>query len=153
MKQYESEFTDCGVLDSLCSAYLNSQNYAEPTRKEFFHLRDFVYFLRFLGLKATRGNKLELTPSVLLEGLQRNFNGIPHTYFEKLVHSFFEKMHASSWGSPEAVPGYNDTFVELMKSRYCTLSSLLSSLIPVSQSSRVSHSRAQLLPYALHNGN
>eukprot|EP00026_Physarum_polycephalum_P000006 Phypoly_transcript_00006.p1 GENE.Phypoly_transcript_00006~~Phypoly_transcript_00006.p1 ORF type:complete len:4090 (+),score=503.30 Phypoly_transcript_00006:465-12734(+) len=116
--QRNSEFADCGVLDSLCAAYLNCQKFTEPTRREFFHLRDFVYFLRFLGLRATRGNKFELTASVLMEGLQRNFNGIPHAHFDKLVHGFFGhlKMNSISWGSPEAVPRYHDTYVEIMKS-------------------------------------
>ena len=123
-RKYEAEYSEGGILDSLCEAYLKCQRFAQATRKDFFHLRDFVYFLRFLGLHATRGNKFELTASVLLEGLQRNFNGIPHADFEKLVKDFFEKMHSSSWASPETVPGYHNTFVELMKSRYFVSKSL-----------------------------
>lgn len=56
----KKEFAECGVIDSLCIAYDKCQKIAESTRRDLFHLRDFVYFLRFLGQRATRGNKFEV---------------------------------------------------------------------------------------------
>jgi hypothetical protein len=54
-----------------------------------------------------------LTPSILVEGLQRNFNGIPHADFAKLLDHFFAQM---KWSLTDTVAGYHNTFVELMKS-------------------------------------
>ena len=49
--------------------------------KNFFGLRDFVHFLSYLNQEKT-----EISPAIVVNALERNFNGRP--YFRKLVRRF-----------------------------------------------------------------
>ena len=49
--------------------------------KNFFGLRDFVHFLSYLNR-----DKTEISPAIVVNALERNFNGRP--YFWKLVRRF-----------------------------------------------------------------
>jgi hypothetical protein len=88
-----------------------------------FHLRDFVYLMRFLRKKCTFTTHFVLTPEVLLRGLQRNFNGINATDFNQLVKLFFDNVNKVLDAQDEpkwAIPANLtiDTFVELIQDRY-----------------------------------
>ncbi len=58
------------VINALCNAYQDCNQFAERTRKELFHLRDFVHLMRYLGKKALINTKFDLNPDALLRGLQ-----------------------------------------------------------------------------------
>ena len=54
---------------------------------EFFHLRDFVYFLRYLGREVK--NKVDpMEPQVLVRALRRNFGGVEERMFREVVAIF-----------------------------------------------------------------
>ena len=61
---------DINVITRLCNAYWNMMVKPAPTKK-LFGLRDFIYFIYYL-----RNHRSEmLSPQVIMEGLERNFNG------------------------------------------------------------------------------
>ena len=70
----------------------------QAQEKHLFHMRDFVYLLRYLrresmGQGSGRGGPtINIQADHLLKGLRRNFNGLTPTCFEKLVALFFEKI-------------------------------------------------------------
>jgi hypothetical protein len=129
-------FKNLAIIDALCDSFKQCSKYTiagkniqennnnnSETSKSMFHLRDFVYFLRYLHkyshIGAGAGN-FELTPQALLRGLQRNFNGIPANDFHDLVHLFFnninealEKVHYGKWDIPQSL--YTTTSIELIK--------------------------------------
>lgn len=113
-----------GITDALCKGYQACKRFAAATREDLFHLRDFVYFLRYLNQHGTRNGRFELTPWLLLRGLQHNFGGIKHSDFDELVSFFFQKVKLSmpqeiqlQWADPSSLLGYDDTFVEHIRSR------------------------------------
>jgi len=67
-----------------------------PVKENMFHLRDFVYLLRFLRKRCSTtqfdgriDSCFELDGRVLLEGLQRNFGGLDPENFARLVEEGF----------------------------------------------------------------
>ncbi|KAH3763811.1 AAA+ ATPase [Pelomyxa schiedti] len=102
------------VLGALCTAYQAevSKIYGSPYPARFFHLRDFVYFLRFLGKHCSgnrAGDAFHISHDVVLSGLRRNFGGLVQSDFDKLVANFFDninwalKKHAQPlWTAPAA---------------------------------------------------
>eukprot|EP01114_Cavostelium_apophysatum_P014001 TRINITY_DN3512_c0_g1_i9.p1 TRINITY_DN3512_c0_g1~~TRINITY_DN3512_c0_g1_i9.p1 ORF type:complete len:5234 (+),score=1501.00 TRINITY_DN3512_c0_g1_i9:231-15932(+) len=92
------------VIEGLCKAFEKSNDYSVNTRKEMFHLRDFVYLLRYLRKHCTVGaDNFEITPEKLIRGLQRNFNGIREDDFKSLVSMFFDAINESldHFGQPD----------------------------------------------------
>src|SRR5690606_14103419 len=77
-------------VTGLCKAFEKLQKMPELhyPRKELFHLRDFVYLLKFLP----RGKKDPFSPQRLYHGLQRNFNGVPKQTFDEIVKLFFTEI-------------------------------------------------------------
>ena len=88
------------LIEHCCQGYfeLMKLNGAElelqyPFHK-FFGLRDFIYFLGYLrrkllqGLKSVRSPKL--TSALLLEGLERNFNGTDSEDFHYICRKFLK---------------------------------------------------------------
>eukprot|EP00731_Ephydatia_muelleri_P036542 Em0275g1a len=68
------------VITRLCSAYAAIMT--KPAIKKFFGLRDFIYFIYYL-----RNHRSEmLSPQVIMEGLERNFNGSDH--FDDICKAF-----------------------------------------------------------------
>lgn len=112
------------IIDELCKRYRDIEKFAAATRKDLFQVRDFAYFLRYLSTHGTRDGRFELSPTLLLRGLQRNFGGIKHSDFNLLVLDFFQKVGTRvspsmqlHWANPAALPEYEDTFVEHITAR------------------------------------
>jgi len=87
------------IVDGLCSAFASVKDnrmFAKPNGEDMFHLRDFIYFLRYLRRfsQLIDDQSFELTGPMLLRALQRNFNGIAAEPFETLVQVFFASMNA-----------------------------------------------------------
>ena len=63
---------DTTMITQLCYAY--GALMTKPAIKKFFGLRDFIYFIYYL-----RNHRRDmLSPQVIMEGLERNFNGSDH---------------------------------------------------------------------------
>lgn len=108
-----SGIEDKAIADALVEAY----NYS---KLELFNLRDFVFFLRYIHSHSGTSPTV-LTPDLLLSSLQHNFNGIKHSNFERIVHTFFAKVQncmsdPSEFEIPERL--HSTTFVELLTERF-----------------------------------
>ena len=123
------------IINALCESFTQSSIFTIPTfgnqtnprggeetSKSMFHLRDFVYFLRYISKHSHigAGANFELTPQALLRGLQRNFNGITKENFRTLVFLFFdnigdalEKHQFERWEVPDSA--FTTTSIELIK--------------------------------------
>ncbi|KAL6077130.1 Replication factor C small subunit [Balamuthia mandrillaris] len=85
---------NASILDALCKAFERSNEFAEKTCPNLFHLRDFVYLLRFLRKHCTsQGEDFQLTREALLMGLQRNFNGIDGESHRRLIRMWFHEVN------------------------------------------------------------
>ena len=80
------------ALKALCIAYQQANVYAPV--KDMFHLRDFVYFLRYIG-RNQRQMGQGICPDVLVRSLQRNFGGLEPASFYKLVTMFFSVLQGN----------------------------------------------------------
>jgi hypothetical protein len=121
-QQAENDELSQDIIEALCDAYLQSNQFTENTLHHLFHLRDFVYLMRYLCKKWFSDELFTPNPSGLLRGLQRNFNGIHHESFGKLVNVFFKEVNKKliEHSYPEwELPGNLDTdsFVELIEDR------------------------------------
>ena len=71
--------------------------YSELMRKEvfakFFGLRDFIHFVNYLRRKKDLGQVL--SPQIVMQALERNFNGCEPEEFEKICKRFFKAIDAS----------------------------------------------------------
>ena len=71
--------------------------YNELMRKEvfakFFGLRDFIHFVNYLRRKKDSGQVL--SPQIVMQALERNFNGFEPDEFEKIHRRFFMAINAS----------------------------------------------------------
>ncbi|KAH3761459.1 AAA+ ATPase [Pelomyxa schiedti] len=90
------------ILEALCTGYqeevIKFNAYGHPYPSRFFHLRDFVYFLRYLGKHCAEesGNPMfEINCKQVVQGLRRNFGGIPQQHFSSLVGVFFKHINAA----------------------------------------------------------
>ena len=63
---------DIERIVNFCPAY--QRVIQNPMFTNFFGLRDFIYFICFLGRKIDQGGNL--SPQLVLQGLERNFNGV-----------------------------------------------------------------------------
>ena len=55
--------------------------------EKFFGLRDFIHFINYIR----RERKFDITPQLVLQSLERNFNGTKG--FEYICSVFLEKVH------------------------------------------------------------
>ena len=119
------------IIGALCESYkqcsrftttLSKKKNDEESSRSMFHLRDFVYFLRYIRKHSRIGGSanFELTPQVLLRGLQRNFNGIMKEEFQSLVFLFFkninnalDRLGLTDWEIPNSL--YTTTSIDLLK--------------------------------------
>ena len=83
---------DLGTIVQFCQPY-SSLMECEKLNK-FFGLRDFIHFINYLRRRRTKG----LTPQLVMEALERNFNGVYWTQpggkesFEVICQSFLNKV-------------------------------------------------------------
>ncbi|KAH3762622.1 AAA+ ATPase [Pelomyxa schiedti] len=89
-------------LRALCVAYQDAtlMKFGSKYPSRFFHLRDFVYFLRFLRKhsvmqRATGSPIFQMSREVVLHGLKRNFGGLEKAQFSKLVEMFFDRINVA----------------------------------------------------------
>jgi E3 ubiquitin-protein ligase RNF213 len=76
--------------------------------KDFFQLRDFIYFLRSLR------RKVDLTPENIYHSLQRNFNGVSKECFLKLIELFFKNLN-ESLKEPFEIPKNIKPYLSILK--------------------------------------
>ncbi|KAH3767876.1 AAA+ ATPase [Pelomyxa schiedti] len=85
------------VLAQLCVAYQEEvvKFYGSPYPQRFFHLRDFVYFLRYLRKHCftADGLSFDLTEHKVIAGLKRNFGGLDQRHFDCLVANFIDHIN------------------------------------------------------------
>jgi hypothetical protein len=119
---HQPEKLNVHLLQALCDSYQACNKFAENTKQNLFHLRDFVYLLRYLRKKCSSDGKFVLKASDLLRGLQRNFNGIASADFAELVKMFFTNVNLKlrshqeqEWKIPTNLE--TDTFIELIQDR------------------------------------
>eukprot|EP01088_Endostelium_zonatum_P014249 TRINITY_DN3042_c0_g1_i1.p1 TRINITY_DN3042_c0_g1~~TRINITY_DN3042_c0_g1_i1.p1 ORF type:complete len:4305 (+),score=884.29 TRINITY_DN3042_c0_g1_i1:1356-12917(+) len=106
-------------MDALCRAFLQSNDFSKDVRPEVFHLRDFVYLLRYIRQHSKYAlQDYRIDPTVLLRALLRNFNGIPEANLEKLIHNWYRELgNAHGAKDPNWAPP--------PKSRFATATNLL----------------------------
>ena len=79
---------DLEMIVRFCPAY--SYLMTKEDFKQYFGLRDFMHFLSYL---RRHRNKI-LTPQLVMEALERNFNGISN--FDKICDIFLSKVKAAT---------------------------------------------------------
>ena len=66
-----------------------SQCYCTCSLEKFFGLRDFIHFINYIR----RNYQGDMTPELVLQSLERNFNGAVNSVgFEEICNVFFEKV-------------------------------------------------------------
>ncbi|KAF2070684.1 hypothetical protein CYY_007999 [Polysphondylium violaceum] len=78
------------IVKGLCNSYKKVNNFTANIKKNLFHQRDFVFFLRHLRREYLE-NKVDFSLA-LLDSLERNFRGIPHSDFHSLAKEFYKDM-------------------------------------------------------------
>eukprot|EP01105_Mastigella_eilhardi_P018255 TRINITY_DN4218_c1_g1_i5.p1 TRINITY_DN4218_c1_g1~~TRINITY_DN4218_c1_g1_i5.p1 ORF type:complete len:4438 (+),score=1224.04 TRINITY_DN4218_c1_g1_i5:2312-15625(+) len=99
------------ALRALCAAY-EKANALAPV-PGLFHLRDFIYFLRYIG-RENRGSACGVSPDVVVRSLQRNFGGLDEASFKKLARSFFAELDKQlrTFGDHQWQPDNADTYIK-----------------------------------------
>ena len=76
------------MIGQFCEAYLKLM--AVDEFRNFFGLRDFIHFISYL--RRYRGQATELSPRLVLNALERNFNGIRSERFSFVADLFLSEM-------------------------------------------------------------
>ncbi|EFA81451.1 hypothetical protein PPL_05439 [Heterostelium album PN500] len=84
------EYSDLLIVKAMCKSYRRVNEFTDDTKKNLFHQRDFVYFLRHLS--KLRSKTSSMTPEIVLEALERNFGGIHPHKFKELAKVFFVNL-------------------------------------------------------------
>ena len=88
---------NAAIMEGLCNAFERCNEFTDTMRKGMFHLRDFVYLLRYLHKHCkpahTESERVHLTPAALLQGLERNFNGLRRREFQEMVGMWFNEIN------------------------------------------------------------
>ena len=83
---------DLETIVRFCPAYQRLMDDCSQKFARFFGLRDFIYFVNYLRKRRTR----MLTPQLVMEALERNFNGVywgkNGEYFQHLCELFLNKV-------------------------------------------------------------
>jgi len=80
---------DLEIVASFCPAYTAIMQ--KPECKGFFGLRDFIHFISYL-----RRKRMEmLSPQLVMEALERNFNGVSIECFRNICKLFLRAVHSS----------------------------------------------------------
>lgn len=81
------ETVDLGTIVKFCKPYLHFMKEQKDFR-EFFGLRDFIHFVNYLR----RRRNVSLTPQLVMEALERNFNG--SDLFNRVCKSFLTVVNS-----------------------------------------------------------
>ena len=76
---------DIETVEHLCKPFEDLMT--SKTFQQFFGLRDFIHFLSYLRCKKHE----TLSPQLVMEAIERNFNGLNELYFWRICQSF---LHA-----------------------------------------------------------
>ena len=79
------------VVEALASAYLRIQNSNISDFRCPFGLRDFISFVTYLRRKTKDAGRL-LSLQTIVNGLERNFNGIEFKHFQQLCATFMRHV-------------------------------------------------------------
>eukprot|EP00029_Vermamoeba_vermiformis_P012995 TRINITY_DN7932_c0_g1_i1.p1 TRINITY_DN7932_c0_g1~~TRINITY_DN7932_c0_g1_i1.p1 ORF type:complete len:2355 (-),score=202.05 TRINITY_DN7932_c0_g1_i1:1135-8112(-) len=93
--------TNKQLLTALCTAFWKISSSTKDFRDRFFQHRDFIYFLRYIragigGREARQSLRITLTSELLIQALERNFNGIPFNLFCNIVRTFVEELQQAT---------------------------------------------------------
>ena len=79
---------DLEMIVRFCPAYTNLMNKSEFS--QYFGLRDFIHFVSYLRRRRAQ----MLTPQLVMEALERNFNGSDN--FDKICNTFLGMVRAAA---------------------------------------------------------
>ena len=86
---------DLDTIVRFCPAY--TQLMEDPLLNHFFGLRDFIHFINYLRRRRGKG----ITPQLVMEALERNFNGAywsnKHDIFQEIFESFLKTVRIYVW--------------------------------------------------------
>ena len=86
---------DMNTIVQFCTAYASLMKFQKL--RKFFGLRDFIHFINYLRRRRTEG----LTPQLVMEALERNFNGVywaqpeERESFQGICQLFLNKVNIS----------------------------------------------------------
>jgi len=84
------------IVEGCCIAFKQINDLVSEWRKDLFHLRDFVYFLRYLRKHGKdHSSDQYIDAKQILKGILRNFNGVPAHILSKIVTLFFNEIKAA----------------------------------------------------------
>ncbi|KAJ8607696.1 hypothetical protein CTAYLR_007308 [Chrysophaeum taylorii] len=92
------------LIDGVCRAYtslLKNRDGTVPWFERFFGLRDFIYFLKQLRRDASKTDLFRTSPDAIVRSLERNFNGVDETCFQKIVETFMRAVLGEAASSVE----------------------------------------------------
>ncbi len=87
----KEEILDLTTIVKFCKPYLHFMKDQRDFR-EFFGLRDFIHFVNYLRRQKTG----QLTPQLVMEALERNFNG--SDLFDRICNAFLSVVTSSREG-------------------------------------------------------
>lgn len=98
------------VIEACCRAYkylINDNNECKTSKKikNWIGMRDFYHFIRFIR-KSSAPDSIDITPELLLQSLERNFNGLKQPIFRKIVKTFFDECSKESPSFQTCTPNY-----------------------------------------------
>ena len=79
------------MIGKFCNAYHEMME--QEQFKNFFGLRDFIHFIGYL--RRHREPTIDLSPQLVLNALERNFNGISNADFTSVAELFLSEMDES----------------------------------------------------------
>ena len=86
---------DLDTIVRFCPAYTRLME--NPLLNRFFGLRDFIHFINYLRRRRGEG----ITPQLVMEALERNFNGVywsnKHDIFQAVCESFLKTVRINVW--------------------------------------------------------
>ena len=99
MKEYyRLSRNNLNLIESLCRSFeyctRERNQFTSTLGRDIFHLRDYVYLLRYLREKCCNPT-FNLTTPALLRALERNLNGIDRDSFIKMVYAWFNSINQS----------------------------------------------------------
>lgn len=85
-----------------------------------FKLRDFYHFIRYFRRKASESKSyIIMTPEIVLEALERNFNGVTASEFAQIVKVFFDRMNQIlNFPVPRKPRNQLEVFRDSLKDKY-----------------------------------
>ena len=91
-----SDLNNARFMEGVCRGFLDLIANDRPEIKQMFHYRDLVYLFRYIYCRRKEDPTLVADGKLLLQALERNFNGVHLDVFQDIVETFLtavrEKM-------------------------------------------------------------